>query len=71
MLNVDVESIALEESLKIGIMLEDWVVCRLADLSFEGHATRFDKVCVETANGLLLWRRGNDYSRVVGVQLLV
>jgi hypothetical protein len=70
-LDVNVEALALEECLQVGVVLKDRVVCGLADLSFQSHTTRLDEVGVEATNGLLLWWRRDYDTRVVGVKLLV
>ena len=70
-LDVNVEGLALEEGLQVGVVLKDRVIRSLADLSFQSHTARLDEVGIEATNSLLL-RRWWDYNtRVVGVQLLV
>ena len=70
-LDVNVEGLALEEGLQVGVVLKDRVICGLADLSFQSHTARLDEVGVEPTNSLLLRRRWDYNTRVVGVQLLV
>lgn len=70
-LDVDVERVAFQEQLQVGIVLQDGVGRGLVQHALQGSSSRLDKVLVEAADGLLLWGWRHHNSRVVVVQLVV
>lgn len=66
-LHVYSKGLALQEDLKISIMLKNRVRSNLIDHPLQGSSSGFDKVGIKPANCLFLWWRGNDNTGVVVV----
>lgn len=66
-LHVHPKRLALQEYLKIRIMLKNGMRRNLVDHALQSSSSRFYKVGIETANGLFLWWWGNDDTGVVVV----
>lgn len=70
-LDVHVESLALEEQLQIAIMLQHRVGSRLVEHALQSSTARLDKIGVEATDGLFFWGWRDNDTGVVVVQLVV
>lgn len=66
-LDINVESFAFKKQLQVCIVLQGRVACNLVEHLFQSLAARLDKIALEPANCLFVWRWRNHKARVVGV----
>jgi len=71
MLDIDVETLALEEELQIGIMLQHRMRRNLVQHPLQRLPPALDEIAFEATDGLFLGRRGHDDAGAVSVEGVV
>jgi len=66
-LDVDIESITLQEKFQVAIVLQSRMCGSFVQHSLQRSASRLHKISIKTSDSLLLWRRRNDDAGVVVV----
>lgn len=66
--DINIERFAFEEYLEVGIVLQYWVCGSLIEHPLQRRPSRLYKIRIESADGLLLRRRGNNNTGVIAVQ---